>query len=195
MIPPPAAGSAPRGNPGRRRRRYIAPPFGCVPNRTRAGKARTTVRGATDRTRPEPAATTGTVRQASQRFSRGLTVGWLAAGCRDHGISAHRGPGSAEIPRSRPGRHEPPTDPHTAVSSLAAVFTVGYTGFIAGPPIIGILADAIGLPATLALICLAALVVAALAGRALAAGDAAAVKSSQLPGAPQPLGQPPETAL
>jgi MFS family permease len=63
----------------------------------------------------------------------------------------------------------PPAGP-----SLAAVFTVGYTGFIAGPPIIGILADAIGLPATLGLICFAALVVAALAGRALGASDSAA---------------------
>jgi Major Facilitator Superfamily len=67
------------------------------------------------------------------------------------------------------GGRVPPAGP-----SLAAVFTIGYTGFIAGPPIIGILADAIGLPATMALICLAALAVAALAGRALRAGDSAA---------------------
>jgi MFS family permease len=58
----------------------------------------------------------------------------------------------------------PPSGP-----SLAAVFTVGYTGFLAGPPIIGLLADAIGLPATLGLIGAAAVVVAALAGRGLAA--------------------------
>jgi hypothetical protein len=63
----------------------------------------------------------------------------------------------------------PPAGP-----SLAAVFTVGYTGFIAGPPIMGILADAIGLPTSLGLICVAALVVAALAGRALGASDSAA---------------------
>jgi hypothetical protein len=58
----------------------------------------------------------------------------------------------------------PPSGP-----SLAAVFTVGYTGFLAGPPIIGVLADAIGLPATLGLIGAAAVVVAALAGRGLRA--------------------------
>jgi hypothetical protein len=58
----------------------------------------------------------------------------------------------------------PPSGP-----SLAAVFTVGYTGFLAGPPIIGLLADAIGLPATLGLIGAAAVVVAALAGRGLGA--------------------------
>jgi hypothetical protein len=49
------------------------------------------------------------------------------------------------------------------------VFTVGYTGFLAGPPLIGILADAIGLPATLGLIGAAAVLVAALAGRGLGA--------------------------
>jgi hypothetical protein len=58
----------------------------------------------------------------------------------------------------------PPSGP-----SLAAVFTVGYTGFLAGPPVIGILADAIGLPVTLGLVAAAAVVVAALAGRGLAA--------------------------
>jgi hypothetical protein len=58
----------------------------------------------------------------------------------------------------------PPSGP-----SLAAVFTVGYTGFLAGPPIIGILADAMGLPATLGLVGAAAVVVAALAARGLGA--------------------------
>jgi hypothetical protein len=58
----------------------------------------------------------------------------------------------------------PPSGP-----SLAAVFTVGYTGFLAGPPVIGFLADAIGLPATLGLVGAAAVVVAALAGRGLGA--------------------------
>jgi MFS transporter len=52
-----------------------------------------------------------------------------------------------------------------AGTSLAAVFTVGYTAFIAGPPLIGVLADAIGLPETLALLVLAALTVTALGGR------------------------------
>jgi hypothetical protein len=58
----------------------------------------------------------------------------------------------------------PPSGP-----SLAAVFTVGYTGFLAGPPVIGILADAIGLPVTLGLVGAAAVVVAALAARGLGA--------------------------
>jgi Major Facilitator Superfamily len=52
-----------------------------------------------------------------------------------------------------------------AGTSLAAVFTVGYTAFIAGPPLIGILADGIGLPETLSLLVLAALTVTALGGR------------------------------
>jgi MFS family permease len=47
------------------------------------------------------------------------------------------------------------------------VFTVGYTGFIAGPPLIGLLADRIGLPETLSLLVLAALAVTALGGRAV----------------------------
>jgi MFS family permease len=47
------------------------------------------------------------------------------------------------------------------------VFTVGYTGFIAGPPLIGFLADRIGLPETLSLLVLAALAVTALGGRAV----------------------------
>jgi hypothetical protein len=63
---------------------------------------------------------------------------------------------------SAAGRHHPPGP------SLAAVFTVGYTGFIIGPPVIGALADAIGLATTLALLCVSALSVAALGGRAVA---------------------------
>jgi hypothetical protein len=55
----------------------------------------------------------------------------------------------------------PPAGP-----SLAAVFTVGYTGFIVGPPLIGFLADQIGLPQTLTLLVASALSVAALGGRA-----------------------------
>jgi hypothetical protein len=55
----------------------------------------------------------------------------------------------------------PPAGP-----SLAAVFTVGYTAFIAGPPLIGFLADRIGLAQTLALLVPAALTVTALGGRA-----------------------------
>ncbi len=51
--------------------------------------------------------------------------------------------------------------------SLAAAFTIGYLGFIAGPPAIGALADAFTLPAALALVCGALAVVAALGGRAV----------------------------
>jgi MFS family permease len=61
---------------------------------------------------------------------------------------------------SAAGRLDPPGP------SLAATFTIGYTGFIVGPPLIGLLADREGLPKTLALLVLAALAVAALGGRA-----------------------------
>jgi MFS family permease len=47
--------------------------------------------------------------------------------------------------------------------SLAAVSTIGYLGFIAGPPIIGGLAELVGLPAALGAVVLLALGVAALA--------------------------------
>ena len=63
---------------------------------------------------------------------------------------------------SAAGRLEPPGP------SLAAAFTLGYTGFIAGPPVIGILADHFGLPETLSLLLFAALTVAAFGGRATA---------------------------
>lgn len=52
--------------------------------------------------------------------------------------------------------------------SLAAAFTLGYTGFIVGPPAIGILSDQASLPKTLLLLVLAAITVAALGGRATA---------------------------
>jgi hypothetical protein len=45
---------------------------------------------------------------------------------------------------------------------------IGSTGFIANPPLIGLLADLEGLPKTLALLVIAALAVAALGGRATA---------------------------
>jgi predicted MFS family arabinose efflux permease len=66
---------------------------------------------------------------------------------------------------SAAGRLDPPGP------SLAATFTVGYTGFIVGPPVIGFLADRIGLPETLALLVLSALAVAGLGGRAVHTGD------------------------
>jgi len=60
---------------------------------------------------------------------------------------------------SAAGRLDPPGP------SLAAAFTLGYTGFIVGPPVIGLLADRVGLPKTLSLLMLAALAVVALGGR------------------------------
>ena len=61
----------------------------------------------------------------------------------------------------------PPSGP-----SLAAVFTVGYTGFIVGPPLIGVLADAVSLPGALATLCVAGLAVTVLGGRAADAEEA-----------------------
>ena len=63
---------------------------------------------------------------------------------------------------SAAGRLQPPGP------SLAAAFTLGYTGFIVGPPRgIGIASDRIGLPHTLLLLVGAALTVAVLGGRAV----------------------------
>jgi MFS family permease len=50
-----------------------------------------------------------------------------------------------------------------ANSALAAVSTVGYVGFLAGPPMIGLLADASGLREALVLVCVLCLVAAAAA--------------------------------
>jgi MFS family permease len=54
--------------------------------------------------------------------------------------------------------------------SLAAAFTLGYTGFIVGPPVIGILSDQFGLPQTLALLLLAPVAVTVLGRRAIGTG-------------------------
>ncbi len=70
----------------------------------------------------------------------------------------------------------PPSGP-----SLAAVFTVGYTGFIVGPPLIGLLADATSLPTALAVLCLSGLAVTVLGRRAAdaeAAGRRAAAAAA-----------------
>ena len=53
--------------------------------------------------------------------------------------------------------------------SLAAAFTLGYTGFIVGPPVIGALSDQAGLPQTLALLILALITVSVLGGKPSAA--------------------------
>jgi hypothetical protein len=58
----------------------------------------------------------------------------------------------------------PPSGP-----SLAAVFTIGYLGFILGPPVIGVLADATSLTVALGLVCGALVLVAAFGGRAVSA--------------------------
>jgi MFS family permease len=50
-----------------------------------------------------------------------------------------------------------------AGAALAAVSTVGYVGFLAGPPVIGVLAELGGLRAALALVCALCLVAAATA--------------------------------
>jgi predicted MFS family arabinose efflux permease len=63
---------------------------------------------------------------------------------------------------SAAGRIDPPGP------SLAAAFTLGYTGFIVGPPVIGVLSDQIGLPRTLALLVLSLGAVTVLGGRAVA---------------------------
>jgi predicted MFS family arabinose efflux permease len=68
---------------------------------------------------------------------------------------------------SAAGRISPPGP------SLAAAFTLGYTGFIVGPPVIGVLSDQAGLPRTLALLVVALVAVTVLGGRALARPGAA----------------------
>jgi hypothetical protein len=70
---------------------------------------------------------------------------------------------------SAAGRLDPPGP------SLAATFPVGYTGFIVGPPLIGFMADQIGLPETLSLLVVAALAVTVLGGRAAHTRTPAAV--------------------
>lgn len=55
----------------------------------------------------------------------------------------------------------PPSAP-----SLSAVFTMGYGGFLFGPPIMGFVADHVGLPGALSLLVVMAAAVAVFAGRA-----------------------------
>jgi MFS family permease len=62
---------------------------------------------------------------------------------------------------SAAGRIDPPGP------SLAAAFTLGYLGFIVGPPVIGVLSDHAGLPRTLGLLVFALVAVTLLAGKAL----------------------------
>ena len=90
---------------------------------------------------------------------------------------------------SAAGRINPPGP------SLAAAFTLGYTGFIVGPPIIGVLSDHAGLPQTLALLVLALLTVTVLGGKALGRSDSPLAEIEVAAGgiadrqAPHPLGE------
>jgi peptidoglycan/LPS O-acetylase OafA/YrhL len=54
-------------------------------------------------------------------------------------------------------------------SGIAAVTTLGYSGFLLGPPVIGMIAEWVGLKGALMLTVVAALVIAASAGAARAA--------------------------
>lgn len=54
---------------------------------------------------------------------------------------------------------------HTAGPDLAAVSTVGYTGFLLGPPAIGLVAEQTSLRVALLLICSACVVAATLASQ------------------------------
>ena len=67
--------------------------------------------------------------------------------------------------------------------SLAAAFTLGYKGFIVGPPMIGILSDQVGLPKTFVVLMVAALTVAALGARATATKAVDHPSDLALPGA------------
>jgi predicted MFS family arabinose efflux permease len=49
--------------------------------------------------------------------------------------------------------------------AIAAVGTMGYVAFLGGPPFLGFLADAVGLPSALATICVAAAIVVLFGGR------------------------------
>ncbi len=64
--------------------------------------------------------------------------------------------------------------------SLAAAFTVGYTGFIVGPPVIGVVSDRAGLAPTLALLVLALVAVTVLGGRATGVQQARARADTRL---------------
>jgi MFS family permease len=61
-------------------------------------------------------------------------------------------------------------EPSAPGRGIAAVTTLGYAGFLAGPPLIGFAAEFVGLPAALGLIVLASLIIAIFA-RAAGAAD------------------------
>jgi predicted MFS family arabinose efflux permease len=78
---------------------------------------------------------------------------------------------------SAAGRIDPPGP------SLAAAFTLGYSGFIVGPPVIGLLSDRTGLAQTLALLVAAPVAVTLLAGRAMGRATAPRTATASLPSA------------
>jgi len=61
-------------------------------------------------------------------------------------------------------------EPNAPGRGIAAVTTLGYSGFLAGPPLIGFTAEIVGLPAALGLTVLAATII-ALAARAASPAD------------------------
>lgn len=61
-------------------------------------------------------------------------------------------------------------EPNAPGRGIAAVTTLGYTGFLAGPPVIGLIAELGGLPAALGLVVLASVVI-AVSARAAGAAD------------------------
>jgi predicted MFS family arabinose efflux permease len=61
-------------------------------------------------------------------------------------------------------------EPHAPGRGIAAVTTLGYAGFLAGPPAIGIAAEAVGLAGALWIVAIAGVAI-ALAARAARAAD------------------------
>jgi predicted MFS family arabinose efflux permease len=82
---------------------------------------------------------------------------------------------------SAAGRIDPPGP------SLAAAFTLGYTGFVIGPPVIGVLSDHAGLPRTLALLVLAPVTVMLFARRAIGGSTAPQAATAGLASPGRPL--------
>ena len=60
-------------------------------------------------------------------------------------------------------------EPDAPGRGIASVVSLGYAGFLAGPPVIGLLAQAFGLSAAMAVVVLAALIILAASGKARAA--------------------------
>ncbi|HEY3019910.1 MAG TPA: hypothetical protein VGJ32_06935, partial [Solirubrobacteraceae bacterium] len=71
--------------------------------------------------------------------------------------------------------------------ALAAVTTTGYVGFLAGPPLIGALAELVSLPVALGLLPVLAGLMAALAGAVTPAGPQRAATAGPLE--PVPAGR------